>query len=123
MNSALEREITPNKAGMRRLDEQIGDCGPTDRRTADQLLGHVNMPKLSRWLRGLGQGSGRADRQQLGGYQVRYRGDSRRRSSPSTARHRTVTPLSVWNAEGLRAMRQSADRDVNHNRVNSRTTR
>jgi hypothetical protein len=116
MNSALEREITPSKAGMQRLDEQISVVG----QQIDELLVNspvtINMPKLvdgfENWAK--------AQVDQTDNNYAAIRSKIEAKQAQIKSQYGTTPEgdaIVGINGEGLRSMRQSADRDVNHNRV------
>jgi hypothetical protein len=116
MTSALDREITPNKQGMARLDDQIQTTGAQ----IDELLINspviINMPKLVNGF----EDWAKAQVSQTDNNYAAIRSKVEAKSAQIKSQYGTTPDgdsIVGINGEGLRKMRQSADGDVNHNRV------
>jgi hypothetical protein len=116
MNSALEREITPNKAGMDRLDEQISSAG----NQIDELLANSSVVIDMRSLVNGFESWAKAQVSQTNNNWGAIRSKVEAKQAQIKAQYSTTPDgdsITGINGQGLRQMRQSADGDVNHNRV------
>ena len=117
MNSALEREITPNERGMNTLQKQLdGQMSQIDA-VLDNSSVQIPMDEITGGFSGWARGK-------IGQTDVNYGelNDAIDAHSKKIKRQYANSPdgqqiVSV-NGKGLREMRQSADGEVNHNRVN-----
>lgn len=117
MNSALDRDITPNERGMRTLQKQLdGQMAQIDN-VLDNSTVQIPMNEITGGFSGWAKGK-------IGQTDVNYSelNDAIDAYSKKIKRQYSQSPdgqqiVSV-NGRGLREMRQSADGEVNHNRVN-----
>lgn len=116
MTAALDREITPNKAGMARLDEHIASTGAQ----IDELVMNspvtINMPQLVDGF----EDWAKANVPQTDNNWSAIRSKVEAKSAQIKEQYATTPdgdPIVGISGDGLRKMRQSADGDVNHNRV------
>jgi hypothetical protein len=116
MNSALDRDITPNGSGMRRLDDQISSTGAK----IDELLENSSVViEMKPLVEGF-EGWAKSQISQTNNNWASIRTKVEEKSAQIKSQYGTTPEgdsIVGINGEGLRKMRQSADGDVNHNRV------
>ena len=117
MTAALERDITPNKSGMENLDNRISETGAQ----IDELLMASPVTIDMRQLVDGFEGWAKDRVEQTNNNWAAIRSKVEDKSATIKSQYATTPdgdPIVGISGEGLRKMRQSADGEVNYNRVN-----